>query len=203
MTIARLIAAVVLPSPESGLVTAIVRIGRCAASASMRPRSERNCSATYESGCSSEMRRLLKSPVGSLPPRAREQPLPERRAARPAAAAGVAPARSRAASRARCSERPSGACAPPRPASGHRRLSPSLLPNPLPEPAARASPRSVSAGSRTSRAGAAPAPPAAALAAPGPRRRARGRPRPRGSAPARSPPAPAHSPAAAPRRRRR
>ena len=46
VTIARLIAAVVLPSPESGLVIARVRIGRCAASASMRPRSERNCSAT-------------------------------------------------------------------------------------------------------------------------------------------------------------
>ncbi|MHC4422952.1 MAG: hypothetical protein ACYS1E_20520 [Planctomycetota bacterium] len=46
VTAARLIAAVVFPSPARGLETTSVRIGCCAARASMRPRSARNCSAT-------------------------------------------------------------------------------------------------------------------------------------------------------------
>jgi hypothetical protein len=46
VTIARLIAAVVLPSLASGLEMQMLRIGRWEANASIRPRSARNCSAT-------------------------------------------------------------------------------------------------------------------------------------------------------------
>ncbi len=63
VTIARLIAEVVLPSPGEALVIASVFSGRCEAIASRRPRRARNCSATKESGWSNEMRRLLRSPV--------------------------------------------------------------------------------------------------------------------------------------------